>query len=91
MIQKNPRLDLKSAVCDFVNADVENAMHEYGLQLTAWKNLPTADAVVIAVAHETCQRGAAGISECLTAEDCIVDVKSLFGRGWFEMRRVWTL
>lgn len=73
-------------------ADAENAMHEYGLQLTAWKNLPTADAVVIAVAHETyLLRGAAGISDCLTAEGCVVDVKSLFGRGGFGTRTVWAL
>ena len=73
-------------------ADAAEAMHEYGLTLTAWENLPTADAVVIAVAHDAYrQRGAAGIAEQLSAAGCVVDVKSLFGEGAFAARNVWAL
>jgi UDP-N-acetyl-D-galactosamine dehydrogenase len=73
-------------------ADAAEAMHEYGLTLTAWNNLPTADALVIAVAHDAYrQRGADGIVERLNANGCVIDVKSLFGRGGFGTRKVWAL
>jgi UDP-N-acetyl-D-galactosamine dehydrogenase len=32
-------------------ADAEEAMHEYGVTLTPWDELPRADAIVAAVAH----------------------------------------
>jgi UDP-N-acetyl-D-galactosamine dehydrogenase len=75
-------------------ADPEEALHEYGVRLLAWEDLPRADAVVGAVAH----RGFRG----LTAEDLcrkvvkggvFVDVKAahdaeaLLGAGL----RVWRL
>jgi UDP-N-acetyl-D-galactosamine dehydrogenase len=73
-------------------ADAGEARHEYGLELTSWENLPPADAVVIAVAHDAYrQRGAASIAEQLNATGCVVDVKSLFGRDRFEARKVWAL
>ncbi len=73
-------------------ADAAEAMHEYGLTLTAWKDLPAADAVVIAVAHDAYrQRGATEITEQLSAAGCIIDVKSLFGHSAFGARKVWTL
>ncbi|AJP47373.1 GDP-mannose dehydrogenase [Rugosibacter aromaticivorans] len=73
-------------------ADTDEAMHEYGLTLTSWENLPAADAVVIAVAHDAYrQREAVGIAECLAAHGCIIDVKSLFGSGAFGARKVWSL
>ncbi len=73
-------------------ADATEAMHEYGLTLTAWKDLPAADAVVIAVAHDAYrQRGATEITEQLSAAGCIIDVKSLFGHSAFGARKVWTL
>lgn len=73
-------------------ADATEAQHEYGLALTAWDELPAADAVVIAVAHDAYrQLGAAGIAERLNAAGCIVDVKSLFAQGVFGARKVWAL
>jgi len=73
-------------------ADADEAMHEYGLALTAWDELPAADAVVIAVAHDAYrQLGAAGIAERLNAAGCIVDVKSLFVPGAFGARKAWAL
>jgi len=33
-------------------ADPEEAMHEYGVRLTAWDDLPRADAIVAAVSHK---------------------------------------
>ena len=73
-------------------ADAAEAMHEYGLTLTAWDELPVTDAVVIAVAHDAYRHyGADGIARQLAANGCIVDVKSLFGRGGFGARKMWAL
>ena len=73
-------------------ADAAEAMHEYGLTLTTWENLPAADAVVIAVAHDAYrQRGASGITEQLSAAGCVIDVKSLLERNAFGARKVWAL
>jgi UDP-N-acetyl-D-galactosamine dehydrogenase len=61
-------------------ADPQEALHEYGVRLHAWDDLPRADAIVAAVAH----RG----FKALTTEDLcrkvvkggvFVDVKAAFG------------
>jgi UDP-N-acetyl-D-galactosamine dehydrogenase len=48
--------ELKSYGCEvFVHdpeGDPEEALHEYGVQLTPWNRLPPADAIVAAVAHK---------------------------------------
>ncbi|MBI5862198.1 MAG: nucleotide sugar dehydrogenase [Rhodocyclales bacterium] len=73
-------------------ADAGEAMHEYGLTLTAWENLPAADAVVVAVAHDAYRQcGASGIAGRLKADGCVIDVKSVFGRDAFGARKVWAL
>ncbi|MEY8879158.1 MAG: nucleotide sugar dehydrogenase [Leptothrix sp. (in: b-proteobacteria)] len=75
-------------------ADPDEAMHEYGVHLLAWEDLPRADAIVAAVAHKGFQQ--------LTVEDfgrklikggCFVDVKSAFGEGALAAAglRVWRL
>jgi UDP-N-acetyl-D-galactosamine dehydrogenase len=60
-------------------AEAEAAMHEYGVRLMSWSELPRADAMVAAVAHSEFR--------ALSAEDlcrkvikggCFVDVKALF-------------
>src|SRR5580765_1397805 len=33
-------------------ADPDEAMHEYGIKLCSWENLPAADALILAVAHK---------------------------------------
>jgi UDP-N-acetyl-D-galactosamine dehydrogenase len=58
-------------------ADAKEATHEYGLKLTPWKDLPVADALVVAVAHQ--QFVATPIAELvakLKPRGCVADVKS---------------
>jgi UDP-N-acetyl-D-glucosamine/UDP-N-acetyl-D-galactosamine dehydrogenase len=75
-------------------ADADEAMHEYGIRLLAWDDLPRADAMVAAVAHK--QYGNLGTEEfCrkLARGGVFVDVKSAFSGS--ELRaaglRVWRL
>ena len=63
-------------------ADRDEAVEHYGLSLTAWDQLPKADAVVLAVAH----REYLGMQiEALTASlqpgGCVIDVKSVLSRA----------
>ena len=37
-------------------ADAAEALHEYGVRLSTWQDLPRADAIVAAVAHKSYQR-----------------------------------
>ena len=58
-------------------ADSAEAEHEYGLKLTPWKNLPIADAIVVAVAHQ--QFITTSIGDLITRikpGGCIADVKA---------------
>ncbi len=60
-------------------ADPEEAMHEYGVRLMSWDDLPRADAIVAAVAHK--QFRALGLEEItrkVIKGGCFVDVKSAF-------------
>ncbi|PKO82928.1 MAG: nucleotide sugar dehydrogenase [Betaproteobacteria bacterium HGW-Betaproteobacteria-11] len=60
-------------------ADAAEAKHEYGLELTAWEDLPVADAVVIAVAHDAYKTlGAQAITAKLVPGGVICDVKATF-------------
>ena len=57
-------------------ADPAEAMHEYGVKLTSWDDLPRADAMVAAVAHrELTQRPIDDLAEKLEANGLYVDVK----------------
>jgi UDP-N-acetyl-D-galactosamine dehydrogenase len=58
-------------------ADVEDAKAEYGIDLVAWKDLPKAAAIVLAVSHaELLARGAADFAAKLVPQGVFVDVKS---------------
>ncbi len=60
-------------------ADPEEAMHEYGLELTAWDELPKAGAAVMAVGHRVLrERGLPAIARQLAPGAVLADVKSLF-------------
>jgi UDP-N-acetyl-D-galactosamine dehydrogenase len=63
-------------------ADAAEARHEYGVALSAWKDLPIADAVVIAVAHRAYRdMGTEAILAKLKPGGCVADVKSLLPVG----------
>jgi UDP-N-acetyl-D-galactosamine dehydrogenase len=75
-------------------ADGAEALHEYGVALTAWEDLPHADAIVAAVAHREYRAlSAAGIAERLAPHACFIDVKAAFAQADLESRglRVWRL
>ncbi|PHV13362.1 nucleotide sugar dehydrogenase [Chitinimonas sp. BJB300] len=60
-------------------ADADEAIHEYGVELTAWEQLPPAAALVAAVAHrEFKQRPLSDYVGKLQAKGVLADVKSQF-------------
>jgi UDP-N-acetyl-D-galactosamine dehydrogenase len=57
------------------------ARHEYGLELTSWEDLPTADAMVVAVAHRQFRNmSVATLARKIAKGGAFVDVKSQFDR-----------
>jgi UDP-N-acetyl-D-galactosamine dehydrogenase len=73
-------------------ADPEEAMHEYGVRLFAWDELPRADAIVAAVSHQ--QLVALSIEDIqrkMIKGGCFIDVKAVFDRQALEQAgmRVW--
>ena len=74
---------IKVSVHDPV-ADVEEARHEYGIELHSWESLPTAKAIVAAVAHKPFL--GMRIDEYLKKLErggCFIDVKSRFNAKTF--------
>ena len=60
-------------------ADHAEAKHEYGLALTAWDNLPQADAIVAAVSHKDyLDKPNHDFLNKLKGAGCFIDVKSQF-------------
>ena len=65
-------------------ADASVAKHEYGVDLTAWENVPKADCVIIAVGHNeyrsmsVMQLKELFKNELKDEEKVLVDVKSLY-------------
>ncbi|MEO7852098.1 MAG: nucleotide sugar dehydrogenase [Rubrivivax sp.] len=60
-------------------ADSAECLHEYGVPLTPWDDLPQALAVVAAVSHrEYLERGVAGLATKLAPGGVFVDVKSCY-------------
>jgi UDP-N-acetyl-D-glucosamine/UDP-N-acetyl-D-galactosamine dehydrogenase len=55
-------------------ADRAEALHEYGITLKTWEELPRADAVVLAVAHTKLRDRPVG--EKLEPGGCVIDVKA---------------
>ena len=59
-------------------ASNEEAVHEYGVELTPWEKLPRSSAIVCAVAHnEYKQRSTKELAEKLSPEGVFVDVKCM--------------
>lgn len=60
-------------------ADVEEAMHEYGVRLLAWDDLPRADAVVAAVSHREYQAlSVDDLGKKMVKGGAFIDVKAAF-------------
>lgn len=60
-------------------ADPDEAMHEYGVRLIAWEDLPRADALVAAVAHRGfLQLDVDDLCRKLIRRGAFIDVKSMF-------------
>jgi len=75
-------------------ADPAEAMHEYGVKLTSWEDLPRSHALVAAVAHrELTQRPIGDLAEKLEANGLYVDVKSQADLAALRAQglRVWRL
>ena len=75
-------------------ADPAEAMHEYGVKLTSWDDLPRSHALVAAVAHrELTQRPIGDLAAKLEANGLYVDVKSQADLAALRAQgiRVWRL
>ncbi|MEG1327749.1 MAG: UDP binding domain-containing protein, partial [Janthinobacterium sp.] len=60
-------------------ADAEEAMHEYGVRLFAWDELPRADAIVAAVSHRALTAlPVEDFQQKLIKGGCFIDVKACF-------------
>ncbi|SEN80976.1 UDP-N-acetyl-D-galactosamine dehydrogenase [Duganella sp. CF517] len=60
-------------------ADADEAMHEYGVKLESWDELPCAEALIAAVGHrELSARPLAQVREKIAASGCFIDLKSQF-------------
>ena len=60
-------------------AEAEEAMHEYGVRLLPWDDLPRADAIVAAVAHkEYSELSVEDFGKKLIKGGAFIDVKSAF-------------
>jgi UDP-N-acetyl-D-glucosamine/UDP-N-acetyl-D-galactosamine dehydrogenase len=75
-------------------ADADEALHEYGVELTAWEDLPPAAAIVAAVAHkEFKNRPPTDYVGKLQKRGVMADVKSMFDEAWLVSKgvTVWRL
>jgi UDP-N-acetyl-D-glucosamine/UDP-N-acetyl-D-galactosamine dehydrogenase len=84
---------VKIAVHDPVPIQAE-ARDEYGIDLVAWEDLPPADAIVAAVAHnDFLKRDANDFAKKLVNNGCFIDVKSQFDTTALKATgiRVWRL
>jgi UDP-N-acetyl-D-galactosamine dehydrogenase len=62
-------------------ADADEAMHEYGVRLFAWDELPRADAIVAAVSHQALLGlPAEDFQKKLIKGGCFIDVKAAFSQ-----------
>jgi UDP-N-acetyl-D-galactosamine dehydrogenase len=76
------------------NAEADQAMHEYGVRLDSWEDLPRADAVVAAVSHrELVSMAPEMIKSKLHDGGCFIDVKACFDQAALEQLgiTVWRL
>src|SRR5471030_1897379 len=75
-------------------ADADEALHEYGVRLERWEDLPRADAIIAAVSHaELVARPLSQLVAKVARNGCFIDVKSRFAQGELEAQglSVWRL
>jgi UDP-N-acetyl-D-galactosamine dehydrogenase len=75
-------------------ADSDEAMHEYGIPLVEWENLPQADALIAAVSHkEYLDMPQTGLLAKLKPGGVFVDVKSALDAAAIKAAgyRLWRL
>lgn len=75
-------------------ADPKEALHEYGVQLLDWDELPRADAIVATVSHkQLISIPADDFQKKLIRGGCFIDVKACFDQTSLEQAgiRVWRL
>ena len=75
-------------------ADPEEALHEYGIRLFPWEELPRADAIIAAVAHsEYLALSAEDLTRRMIRGGCFIDVKAMFDEVMLVATgmRVWRL
>lgn len=75
-------------------ASAEEALVEYGVRLASWKDLPAADALVLAVAHRSfVELAPAALLEKIVRRGCLIDVKSVCDAAAFRREgvSVWRL
>jgi UDP-N-acetyl-D-galactosamine dehydrogenase len=73
---------------------LDDARHEYGLELVSWEMLPRADAIVLAVAHrEFREMPPDQLLSKVEKGGCVIDVKAALDRNAVESRgfRIWRL
>ncbi|TAK84958.1 MAG: nucleotide sugar dehydrogenase [Betaproteobacteria bacterium] len=72
----------------------EEALHEYGVRLAEWDNLPAADATILAVAHQPLLRLAPeALLQKIVKGGCFIDVKAVLDPRPFRREgiSVWRL
>jgi UDP-N-acetyl-D-galactosamine dehydrogenase len=75
-------------------ADPDEALHEYGITLCDWDDLPAADALVLAVAHKPFREtAAADFLGKIVRQGCLVQVKPVLDPAAFRREgiRTWRL
>jgi len=75
-------------------ADPDETMHEYGIKLCAWDDLPAADALILAVAHRSfLEMPPQEFLKKIVRQGCLVQVKPALDPAAFRREgvRVWRL
>ena len=75
-------------------ASAEDALHEYGVKLRSWEELPAADALILAVPHKRyLEMPTQNIIKKVVRGGCVIDVKSVLDAQALrrEGLRVWRL
>src|SRR4051812_33812362 len=75
-------------------ASAEDALHEYGVKLRSWDELPAADALILAVSHKQyLDMPLAELQRKIVRGGCVIDIKSVLDAQAFrrEGLRVWRL